>query len=93
MSKKAFGFFISLESPRDTMVWNRNKAKEEYARNPDAALEAGLIATAEETEDGWKVLRVFKGEYQERITKNLPNGAPARNSIPIAVALNTAHDP
>jgi hypothetical protein len=75
LSKKAFGFFISLESPRDTMVWNRNKAKEEYARNPDAALEAGLIATAEETEDGWKVLRVFKGEYQERITKNLPNGA------------------
>ena len=75
LSKKAFGFFISLESPRDTMVWNRNKAKEEYARNPDAALEAGLIATAEETEDGWKILRVFKGDYQERIVKALPNGA------------------
>ena len=75
LSKPAFGFFVSLESPRDTMVWNRNKAKEEYARNPDAALEAGLIATAEETEDGWKILRVFKGEYQERIAKNLPNGA------------------
>ena len=75
LSKKAFGFFISLESPRDTMVWNRNKAKEEYARNPDAALEAGLIATAEETEDGWKILRVFKGDYQERIAKALPNGA------------------
>ena len=75
LSKPAFGFFVSLESPRDTMVWNRNKAKEEYARNPDAALEAGLIATAEETEDGWKILRVFKGDYQERIAKNLPNGA------------------
>ena len=75
LSKPAFGFFVSLESPRDTMVWNRNKAKEEYARNPDAALEAGLIATAEETQEGWKILRVFKGDYQERIAKNLPNGA------------------
>lgn len=75
LSKKAFGFFISLESPRDTMVWNRNKAKEEYGRNPDAALEAGLIATAEETDGGWKILRVFKGDYQERIVKSLPEGA------------------
>tara|TARA_R110000744_G_scaffold113275_8_gene212290 strand:+ start:103 stop:1407 length:1305 start_codon:yes stop_codon:yes gene_type:complete len=79
LSKKAFGFFISLESPRDTMVWNRNKAKEEYARNPDSALESGLIATAEETDGGWKVLRVFKGEYQERIVKNLHEGAEEVN--------------
>lgn len=75
LSKKAFGFFVSLESPRDTMVWNRNKAKEEYARNPEEALEAGLIATAEETEDGWKTVRVFRGDHQERITKSLPEGA------------------
>ena len=70
LSKKAFGFFVSLESPRDTMVWNRNRAKEEYARNPDAALEAGFIATAEQTDSGsWKVLRVHNGEFQERIVK------------------------
>ncbi len=75
LSKKAFGFFVSLESPRDTMVWNRNKAKEEFARNPDAALEATMIATAEETDGGWKILRVMRGEYQERIVKNLPEGA------------------
>jgi len=76
LSKKAFGFFISLEPPRDTMAWNRNKAKEEYGRNADSALEAGIIATAEQTNDGsWKVLRVHKGEYQERIVKTLPEGA------------------
>jgi hypothetical protein len=76
LSKKAFGFFVSLESPRDTMVWNRNRAKEEYARNSDAALEAGFIATAEQTDSGsWKVLRVHNGEFQERIVKTLPEGA------------------
>ena len=26
--KNAFGFFISLDAPRDTLSWNRNQAKE-----------------------------------------------------------------
>lgn len=76
LAKKAFGFFISLDAPRDMMSWNRNRAKEEYKRNADAALEKGVIATATRTDDGkWNILRVFKGEYQNRIVNNLPEGA------------------
>ena len=28
--KAAFGFFVSLDAPRDMMAWNRSKAKEEF---------------------------------------------------------------
>ena len=34
------------------MSWNRNKAKEEYRRDSDNALQEGIIATAEENAMG-----------------------------------------
>jgi len=89
LSKKAFGFFVSLESPRDTMVWNRNKAKEEYARNADSALEEGLVATATASDEGYKVLRVFKGDYQERVVKTLPDGAEELENGDIIIPLDS----
>ena len=36
--KSAFGFFVSLDAPRDMMAWNRMKAKEEFIRDADNAL-------------------------------------------------------
>ena len=44
--KSAFGFFVSLDAPRDMMAWNRSKAKEEFMRDADNALENGIIAVA-----------------------------------------------
>lgn len=74
--KAAFGFFISLEAPRDMMSWNRNKAKEEYLRNNDKALEEGFVAVATENALGkWVISRYHKNEYQEKIVSNLPEGA------------------
>ena len=73
--KKAFGFFVALEQPRDMMSWNRNKAKEEYLRNGDKAVEEGFVAIAEEVEGKWNISRYHNSEYQERMVASLPEGA------------------
>ncbi len=74
--KDAFGFFVSLDAPRDTMSWNRNKAKEAFVRDSDKALEDGLVAQATENALGrFVVSRYHKGQYQEKIVPSLPEGA------------------
>jgi len=88
--KKAFGFFISLESPRDTLSWNRNKAKEEFLRDADSALENGIVAVANENAIGkWSVSRYFNGEYQERVVSNLPEGAETLEDGRIYIPLDS----
>ena len=76
--KKTFGFFVALEEPRDMMSWNRNKAKEEYRRDSDNALEQGIVATAEENAmGGWKITRYYKGDLQEKEVAERPATAEA----------------
>lgn len=76
LTKKCFGMFVALEAPRDIMAWNRNKAKEEYLRDNQKALEEGLVAIATENALGkWTVSRYFKGEYQEKVVDALHEGA------------------
>ena len=70
--KKVFGFFVGLEEPRDMMSWNRNKAKDEYRRDADNALQEGIIANAEETATGWQITRYFKGEMQQKTVTERP---------------------
>lgn len=74
--KSAFGFFVSLDAPRDMMAWNRMKAKEEYLRDENNALENGIVAVATENALGkWVVSRYHNGEYREATLSELPNGA------------------
>ena len=74
--KSAFGFFVSLESPRDMMSWSRNKAKEEYLRDNDKALSDGLVAVATDNGDGtYTLARYYKGDYAEKMVKTLNAGA------------------
>ena len=74
--KAAFGFFVSLDAPRDMMAWNRMKAKEEYLRDENNALENGIVAVATENALGkWVVSRYHNGEYREATLSELPNGA------------------
>ena len=70
--KKVFGFFVGLEEPRDMMSWKRNKAKDEYRRDADNALQEGIIANAEETATGWQITRYFKGEMQQKTVTERP---------------------
>ena len=70
--KPVFGFFVSLEEPRDMMSWNRNKAKEEYYRDSDNALQEGIIANAEENATGWQITRYYKGEMQQKQVTERP---------------------
>ena len=70
--KPVFGFFVSLEEPRDMMSWNRNKAKEEYYRDADNALQEGIIANAEENATGWQITRFYKGEMQKKQVTEIP---------------------
>ena len=75
--KAAFGFFVSLDAPRDMMSWNRSKAKEEFLRDGDGALENGIVAVASQndTTQKWVVSRYHKGEYEEKTVSTLPAGA------------------
>jgi len=74
--KAAFGFFVSLDAPRDMMAWNRMKAKEEFMRDADNALEQGIVAIASQNALGkWVVARYHNGEYNEKTMGTLPSGA------------------
>ena len=74
--RAAFGFFVALEAPRDMMSWNRAKAKEEFLRDADNALEKGIVAVATENALGKYVIsRYHSGEYREATRDSLPEGA------------------
>lgn len=74
--KSAFGFFVSLDAPRDMMSWNRSKATEEFVRDADNALENGIVALANQNALGkWIVSRYHNGEYEEKTVSTLPSGA------------------
>jgi len=88
--RAAFGFFVSLDAPRDTMSWNRNKAKEEYLRDEDNALQNGIVAVANQNALGkWSVSRYFNGEYQEKIVADLPEGAETLEDGRIYIPLDS----
>jgi hypothetical protein len=90
--KNAFGFFVSLDAPRDMMSWNRSRAREEYLRDSDNALENGVVAVANENATGkWTISRYFNNEYQERVVGTLPDGAETLEDGRIYIPLdNTA---
>ena len=70
--KSAFGFFVSLEAPRDMMAWNRMKAKEEFLRDSDGALESGVVAVANQNALGkWVVSRYHNDAYDEKTISSL----------------------
>lgn len=74
--KAAFGFFVSLDAPRDMMAWNRMKAKEEFMRDEDKALEDGVVAVATQNALGkWMVSRYHNNAYDEKMLSTLPAGA------------------
>ena len=87
--KSAFGFFVSLEAPRDMMSWSRNKAKEEFLRDNDKALEEGIVATATENDDDtYTIARYYKGDYQEKVAKTLVDGAEELEDGTIIIPLD-----
>lgn len=88
--KAAFGFFVSLEAPRDMMAWTRNRAKEEYMRDADNALEQGYVAVATQNALGkWVVARYHHGEYNEKTMGTLPSGAEEVGDVVIIPLDNT----
>lgn len=88
--KSAFGFFVSLDAPRDMMSWNRNQAKEEYIRDADNALERGIVAVATENALGkFTVSRFYKGQYEEKIVSKLPDGAETLEDGRIYIPLDS----
>jgi hypothetical protein len=88
--KNAFGFFVSLDAPRDMMSWNRNKAKEAFLRDSDKAIEDGIVAQATENALGKYVIsRYHKGQYQEKIVAALPEGAETLEDGRIYIPLDS----
>jgi hypothetical protein len=73
LAKQAFGFFISLEEPRDLNEYNRRRAVEEWKNDPFNAHKSGFVAIVEEKENGfYSVSRCHNGEVQEKNVANLP---------------------
>lgn len=88
--KSAFGFFVGLEAPRDMMSWSRNKAREEYLRDNDKALEDGLVAVATDNGDEtYTIARYYKGDYQEKMAKNLVDGAEELEDGTVIIPLDS----
>lgn len=88
--KNAFGFFVSLDAPRDMMSWNRNRAKEAFLRDADKALEDGLVAVATENALGkFIVSRYYKKNYEEKIVAKLPDGAETLEDGRIYIPLDS----
>ena len=86
----AFGFFISLEEPRDMMAYNRKRAIDEWNRDPYNAHQTGLVATAEKnTEDKYAVSRYYDGEEQTRILSKLSDGAEYLEDGSIVIPLDS----
>ena len=90
--KNAFGFFVSLDTPRDMMSWNRARAREEFLRDSDNALENGIVAVANENALGkWTVSRYHNNEYREKVLATLPDGAETLEDGRVFIPLdNTA---
>ena len=85
----AFGFFVSLEEPRDMMAYNRKRAVEEFKRDPYGAYQEGFVATVEETEDDkYIVSRIFDGEEQVRTLPSLAEGAETLDDGSIVIPLD-----
>ena len=90
LAKTAFGFFVSLEAPRDTMAWNRNKAIENYKRDADEAFMGGMVAIANETGDGrWAISAMLNEEKKDKIINNLPAGAVETDEGDTIIPLDT----
>jgi len=90
LAKTVFGFFVSLEAPRDTMAWNRNKAIETYNRDADEAFMNGMVAIANETDDGrWAISAMLKEEKKDKIISTLPAGAVETDEGDTIIPLDT----
>tara|TARA_R100001377_G_scaffold45725_1_gene26218 strand:+ start:75 stop:1283 length:1209 start_codon:yes stop_codon:yes gene_type:complete len=86
----AFGFFISLEEPRDMMAYNRKRAIDEWNRDPFTAHETGLVATAEKNTEGkYVVSRYYDGEEQSRVLSKLSDGAEYLEDGSIVIPLDS----
>ena len=74
LAKQAFGFFISLEQPRDLNEYSRRRAVEEWKEDPFNAHKSGFVAIVEEGENGfYSVSRYHNDEVQNKMVKKLPD--------------------
>ena len=74
LAKQAFGFFISLEQPRDLNEYSRRMAVEEWKEDPFNAHKNGFVAIVEEAENGfYSVSRYHNDEVQTKTVKKLPD--------------------
>ena len=87
---QAFGFFMSLEEPRDNNAYNRRKALDEYKRDPYNAHQEGFVAIAELSDDGksYSISRIHNGEVDSKSAISLPDYAETLEDGSIIIALD-----
>jgi len=70
--KEAYGYFISIDAARDMAGMQNERIKNEYLRDSDNSYSLGKVAVATETQEGFEVSRMYKGEEQTRTVAELP---------------------
>ena len=86
----AFGFFISLDEPRDSNSYNRRQAIAEYKRDANNAYVEGFVALAELSDDGdsYTISRYHNGEEDSSKAMRLPEYAETLEDGSIVIALD-----
>ena len=70
--KSASGYFISLDAARDMAAMQNERIKNEYMRDSDTSYSLGKVAVCIETNEGYEISRMFKGEEQVKTVTELP---------------------
>ena len=73
-SKKATGFFYSVDGARNWQEYRINQVVAEYNRDANAAITAGKCAVVVLHEDGYEFLRANDGEIVSAVYPTLPEG-------------------
>ena len=73
-SKKATGFFYSVDGPRNWQEYRINQVVAEYNRDANATITAGKCAVVVLHEDGYEFLRANDGEIVSAVYPTLPEG-------------------
>tara|TARA_R100001510_G_scaffold57769_1_gene67616 strand:- start:569 stop:1801 length:1233 start_codon:yes stop_codon:yes gene_type:complete len=73
--KKASGYFISLDAPRDMAKMQNERIKNEYLRDADTTFSLGKVAVVLESNGGYEISRMHKGDEQTKIVVELPSNS------------------
>lgn len=87
--KSAFGFFVSMDEPRNFSTFAIDKAIAQYKRDPDTTYMVGMVAIAVRTENGYQLSATVDGEEKIKNISKLPSVGVEIDDGKWVIPLNT----